>query len=111
MFEQSGHGAVDVIVGEAPINVDNVQTLARILDSCVTRGQPHIVLDLSGVALFDSAGLELLLTVQENCQRRGGAMKLAGTNPLCSEILSVTGVGDHFNCYQNSTEAVGSFVE
>ena len=25
------------------------------------RGQPHVVLDLQGVALIDSAGLELLL--------------------------------------------------
>jgi anti-anti-sigma factor len=111
MFERSRHGAVDVVTGEVPIHVDHVDTLSGVLSQCVAEGQPKIVLDLTGTALFDSAGLELLLTIQKDCQRRGGMLKLAGANPLCTEILSLTGVGNQFNCYENTGEAVRSFVE
>lgn len=111
MFERSRHGAVDVVAGEVPIHVDHVDTLSKVLSQCVAEGQPKIVLDLTGTALFDSAGLELLLTIQKDCQRRGGMLKLAGANPLCTEILSLTGVGSQFNCYENRAEAVRSFVE
>ena len=54
-------------------------------------GQPHVVLDLQGVAVIDSAGLELLLDAQEKCQRMGGALKLA--NPGALVPRSVEGDG------------------
>ena len=34
--------------------------------------------------MIDSAGLELLLDVQEKCQRMGGALKLANLGALVS---------------------------
>ena len=53
------------------------------LESRVETGQPQIVLDLQGVAVIDSAGLELLLDYQEKCQRMGGALKLANVGARC----------------------------
>ena len=57
------------------------------LEARLERGQPLIVLDLQGVALIDSAGLELLLDVQEKCQRMGGALKLANLDALVSRSV------------------------
>ncbi len=83
----------------------------QLLEECGAHGQPHVVLDLGQVPLIDSAGLEMLLDVQEEFQRRGGAMKLAAGQGLCREILGVTGVGAQFELYSEVTSAVGSFVQ
>jgi anti-anti-sigma factor len=68
------------------------------------------VLDLHGVAIVDSAGLELLLDAQEEYQRMGGAMKLANPGALCSEVLKVTGVGARFEVFGDTGSAVRSFL-
>ena len=111
MFERSKQGAVDLIHGSDPLNVEHVEKLALVLEQCIGRGQPRVVLDLEQVPLIDSAGLELLLHMQQRIQNQGGALKLAVQNPLCKEILSVTGVGRHFEIYPEATSAIGSFVQ
>ena len=110
MYEHSKQGAVNVIRGSDPLNADHVEffeaTLARFGDG----GQPHVVFDMQSVPLVDSAGLELLLDIQERFRLRGGTLKLAAVNPLCREILKVTGVGPRFEIFPDSGSAVGSFL-
>jgi len=111
MFEQKCQGAVDVISGGDRISGEHVEELQALLESRLDRGQQHIVLDMQAVALIDSAGLELLLDVQEKCQRVGGALKLANMGALCREVLKATGVGARFEIFSDSGGAVRSFVQ
>lgn len=111
MFERNRQGAVEVVRGDDPLNVDFVPRVLQLLEECRAHGQPRAVLDLENVPLIDSAGLEMLLDVQEDFYRRGGALKLAVRNPLCREILSVTGVAGHFEMFSDANSAVGSFVQ
>ena len=90
--------------------MDHLDEVAKLLRECLSNGQPYIVLDLEKVPLIDSAGLELLLDAKEDFERLGGTLKLAASNPLCDEILSVTGVGRSFEIFPEATSAVGSFV-
>jgi anti-anti-sigma factor len=66
---------------------------------------------LQGVALMDSAGLELLLDTHDDCQRLGGAMKLANPGALCSEVLKMTGVGARFEVFSDTGSAIRSFLQ
>jgi anti-anti-sigma factor len=111
MFQQKPQGAVDVISGGDRISGDYVADLRRLLEARLERGQPLIVLDFQGIALIDSAGLELLLDTQEKCQRMGGALKLASLNALCREVLKTTGIGARFEMFRDSGGAVRSFVQ
>jgi anti-anti-sigma factor len=111
MFARNRQGAVDVISGNDALNADSVPSVLQLLLDCGAHGQPHAVLDLAHVPLVDSAGLEMLLDVQGDFQRRGGTLKLAVGSGLCREILSVTGVGSHFEVFSEATSAVGSFVQ
>jgi anti-anti-sigma factor len=111
VIEQKFQGAVDVISGGERLSGEHVAELASVLDARLEHGQPLIVLDFQGVALIDSAGLELLLDTQEKCQRMGGALKLAGLNALCREVLKVTGVGARIEIFRDSRGAVRSFVQ
>ncbi len=110
MFQTSRQGAVGVISGSEPLTRDHVDQVADLLEQLLAEGQPMSVIDLSRVPLLDSAGLELLLEVQENFVQRGGALKLAAPNPLCRDILMITAVADHFDVYDQVADAVGSFV-
>ena len=74
-------------------------------------GQPIVVLNMSDVPLMDSAGLEALMDVRDTVLLKGGAVKLAGLTQLCEEVLRVTGVGGHFDCYPQVKSAVGSFAQ
>lgn len=109
MFEHSRTGAIDIIRGSDPINLQNSKQLSSLLDDCIAVGQPRIVLDLEKVSLIDSAGLELLLDYQDACAARGGSMKLSGPSPLCSDILSVTDVSSRFEMHHDTLSAVGSY--
>jgi len=108
MFERLTQGAVDLVRGDDPINAEHVEELARLFQE--SRGQPFVVLDLEKVPLVDSAGLELLLDYRESFQQLGGALKLAAANPLCEDILSITGVGAGFEIFREPLSALGSFV-
>jgi anti-anti-sigma factor len=110
MFEQTKQGAIDVVFGSDPLNGDHVDRLRALLESYAEEGQPHVVLDMQGVPLIDSRGLELLLEMFDEYKQMGGALKLASVNQLCAEILKITGVGPHFEIYRDTGVAVGSFV-
>ena len=111
MFKRTKQGAITVITGGAPSTTENREVLSDVLETCLGEGQPRAVLDLQEVALIDSAGLELLLDVQENFEQRAGTLKLAAPNSLCRDILSVTGVGNQFEIYREVKSAVGSFLQ
>jgi anti-anti-sigma factor len=111
VFEHKTQGAVDVISGGDRISGDYVAALANVLEGRINRGKPQVVLDMQGVALIDSAGLEMLLDYQEKCQRMGGAIKLANLGALCREVLKATGVGARFEIFRDLGGAVRSFVQ
>jgi len=110
MFDQKRQGAVDVIGGGDRISGDRVPELADVLHRCVKQGQPRIVLDLNGIAIIDSAGLEVLLDAHDEFQRLGGALKLANPGSLCGEVLKLTGVGAKFEVFEDTGSAVRSFL-
>ncbi len=99
-----------MISGGDRISGDHVAELESMFDACLHQGQPHVVVDLQGVALIDGAGLEALLDAQEKYQRMGGALKLANAGALLREILKVTEVGARFEMFGDARSAVRSFV-
>ena len=110
MFQHKRQGAIDVVSGGDRISGEHVSELSGVLEVCLKRGQPRVVLDLQGVAVMDSAGLELLLSTQEECQRLGGAMKLANPGNLCNEVLKLTGVSARFELFGDTGSAIRSFL-
>lgn len=99
-----------MIGGGDRISGDRVAELSALLEKCSRQGQPRIVLDLRGVAIFDSAGLELLVDAQQQVQHKGGAIKLANPGGLCSDVLKLTGVGAKFEIFEDTGSAVRSFL-
>ena len=110
MFPVTRQGAVAVVAGKETISEQNVDELNRVLEECLREPSPRIVLNLADIPLFDSLGLEWLLDAAERCAERGGQLQIAAPNPLCHDILSATGVGDHFERFEDVRAAVRSFA-
>ncbi len=111
MFQVESQGAVDVVNLQGPLISDSVEDLEKTLDSNLSGGQPMVVLNLTGVPLLDSAGLDALLDARDRINHLGGTVKLSGLTPLCEEVLRVTRVGSHFECHDGTKSAVGSFIQ
>jgi len=111
MFKLQKQGAVKVISGDQPLNAESALSLKRVADDALSQGQPRLVLDLQGIALFDSVGLEALLDLRDRCATRGGALQLAAPSRLCRDILAATGILQQFAIFDDTLSAVGSFAQ
>ena len=100
-----------MIRGDDPLATEHLASIARAAEECLGTGQPRAVFDLAKVPLINSGGLELLLDLRDSFQKRGGALKLAAPNQLVRDILTATGVGNHFEIFTDAVAAVGSFAQ
>ncbi|MEM8865633.1 MAG: STAS domain-containing protein [Planctomycetota bacterium] len=110
MITTEKQGAVTVLTPEMPLVNENAEQLGAALEDRLHGGLPMIVLDLSAVPLIDSLGLTAVLDARDAIRERGGLIKLAGPTPLVSDALLATGVGEHFEVFNNAKLAVGSFA-
>lgn len=103
-------GAIDVIKAPATLSGSDCAQCAADIRASIERHRVRIVLDISGTALIDSNGLEMLLDCNETCLKRGGELVVAGPTPLCAEILDITGIEQELNCHKDLRSALGSFA-
>ena len=111
MFDRTRQGAVDLIRGDQPLTLATFGEFFKVIDGCVNQRQPRIVLDMSGIPLIDSRGLEVLVDCQRHSISRGGSIKLASPSGLCRDILRATNVVAMFDVFDNSIAAAGSFAK
>lgn len=111
MFPFEKQGAVGVVHPKGPLEASHCDEFKRIVLQGLGVGRPMLVVDFHDVPLVDSVGLETLVELRESLESKGGAMKFAAINPLCADILRVTGVGQKFEQHDLVRSAVGSFAE
>lgn len=110
MYTYKRSGAVDTIGGALPLTSENQTAFLNTVQACFSNGQPRIVFDLGNIPLMDSVGLETLLDVRDQCQKRGGVMVLAKPNALCRDILRINGIDNELSIYEDTVTAMGSFA-
>jgi anti-anti-sigma factor len=80
----------DVIVTvRGDIDTQTAGQLWRYLSYLVGQGHHRIVLDLRGMVLIDSSGVEILARVSEWTRRRGGDLVLRSVSPALAEQLEL----------------------
>jgi anti-anti-sigma factor len=68
-------------------------------------GHRHLVLDLSGVSMIDSAGIRALVRGHTTAQRMEGTLRLAGLKPKVRETLDASHLGGVFEIYESADAA------
>jgi anti-sigma B factor antagonist len=83
----SGGDAVVTVRGD--IDANTAGQLWQYLSYLVGQGHHHIVLDLRGMILIDSAGVEILARVSAWTRRKGGELVLRSVSPALAEQLEL----------------------
>jgi anti-sigma B factor antagonist len=76
-----------IVTVRGDIDTQTAGQLWRYLSYLVGQGHHHIVLDLRGMILIDSAGVEILARVSEWTHRKGGELVLRSVSPALAEQL------------------------
>jgi anti-anti-sigma factor len=81
-----GHAIVTV---RGDIDADTALQLWQYPSYLVGQGHHHIVLDLRGMILIDSAGVQVLARVSAWTHRKGGELVLRSASPALAEQLEL----------------------
>ena len=110
MYTVKKQGAVDIIHTETALDSNSAESFGDFTHQMIQAGQQRIVFDMSEVPLIDSAGMEAILNLQDECQRRGGALRIAAPTNLCQDILDVCEISRSVEVLGDVTRAVGRFA-
>ena len=78
-----------VVTVRGDIDAETASQLWQYLSYLVGQGHHHIVLDLRGMVLIDSAGVEVLARVSAWTRRKGGELVLRSVSPALAEQLEL----------------------
>ncbi len=88
------------------LTLQNADELDAMFSEAVEIQKREIILDCKGMAFVDSAGLELLLTMDERMKQKGGVLKIVALNAVCNDILMATRLNTLFHVYTDLHEAI-----
>jgi len=101
------HAVVSV---RGSIYFDTHQALRDALLPLAGGEQPRIVLDLSGVDLCDSSGLNLMAQTHLVARQHGGWLRLVGAQPLVRQVLDATRLTGELPLYDTVDQATGDQI-
>lgn len=104
------HGSVYVVRPDGPLRSETIESIGDLVDSKLTGSAPAVIVDFGDTPLIDSAGLQWLMDLGEECCHRGGCLRLCNVGELCGDLLRITGVGDSIEDFGDLTTALGSFA-
>jgi len=108
--ERSQVGAVTILHPKGPLAQDEVPSFVKLLTDTIGGSFGRLVIDMSGVPLIDSTGLEALLDATETLSQSGQILKMCGTTPLLREVLDLTELDAMFEHYADANAAARSYL-
>lgn len=100
-------GAVVVTV-TGRVLFDTLGPLADRLSDLVAGPSPRIVLDLQGVPMCDSSGLNLFVRTRTELLAADGWLRLAATQPMVDNVLHITNLDRILPRYATVEEATAA---
>jgi anti-anti-sigma factor len=78
-----------IVTVRGDIDTETAGQMWQYLSYLIGQGHHHIVLDLRGMVLIDSAGVEVLARVSAWTRRKGGELVLRSASPALAEQLEL----------------------
>ena len=97
------------LIPEFALIGEHMASLDEEVNNCLDRNDLHLAIDFELVPYIDSEGLEKLLEYYNQIRRKGGSLEIFNPNPLCNEILHITGITDYINIYFNLEKGETSY--
>lgn len=97
------------IDGPITLGADGSERLADKVRSVLQSGEKQVLLNLSGVAYIDSAGLGALVNAYTTVKKQGGALKLVGVTKKLKDLLVITKLSTVFDSFDTEAAALESY--
>jgi anti-anti-sigma factor len=94
-----------VVAVNGSIYFDTHEGLKETLLALAGEEKPRIILDLSGVDLCDSSGLNMMAQTHLTATRNGGWLRLAGVQPIVRQVLDATHLTRMLPLYDTTQQA------
>jgi anti-anti-sigma factor len=102
------HGATSLVALAGDFLEESCEVFKKTVSERFESGIRNIVLDMTGVAVIDSVGLESLLWVNDESTRNSGRFKMVGIGGSVSEALHVTRLVRRFDLEESVESAARS---
>ena len=96
------------IDGPITLGADGSERLTDKVRSVLQSGEKQVLLNLSGVAYIDSAGLGALVNAYTTVKKQGGALKLVGVTKKLKDLLVITKLSTVFDSFDTEAAALES---
>lgn len=109
-IERHIHGAVTVLKPTGSITLQDAEDLR---EQCLVAGRQtlgRLAIDLSAVPFVDSRGLEVLIEVSNEFIDAGHTLRLCALTDTVREVFVLTGIGPHFELFEDASSAARSFL-
>ncbi len=100
---------VAVIGVDGELSDDTLEVFRATAERRLGEGLARFVVNFEKLSSIDSAGLEALLWLQDQCRQRQGDLKLAALDETASQILVMTRLDRRFDVHTDVIEAVKVF--
>ncbi|MEM7474111.1 MAG: STAS domain-containing protein [Planctomycetota bacterium] len=104
-------GSVNVIKVRSSLIGDCVEQCRQRVEDCLKQRKNQLAFDMSESPIVDSDGLEMIVDSQESCLSRGGKLVLIEPQPICKEVLNITGVEDFVAVFDDLRTALKDFAK
>lgn len=88
---------------------DGSNSVSEFLQTLVAEGVRAVVLDMAGVPLMDSRGIQAIVYGYTSLRKRGGQLKLLSLTPRVRQVLDYTRLLTVFEVFDDEEAAVQSF--
>jgi anti-anti-sigma factor len=78
-----------IVTMRGDLDSDSAAQFWQYLGYLIGQGHHHIVLDLRGIILIDSVGVDVIARVSAWTRRKGGDLVLRSASPAVAELLAV----------------------
>lgn len=108
IIERDENG-VSVFVLSGRVDSGGAVELDTVLHQAAAGGKHNMILEMSGVAYMNSAGLRILADVMSANREHGGDLRLVGLNDRVRRVFEIIGFDKFFRVYSTVLEAMEGF--
>ncbi len=113
-FKERRVGSVTILDADAQLRIKlrfggSSVPLADAVESLISAGQTHILLDLDGVSSLGAKSLGELVSAFVTVKDGGGALKIFNLAPTLRQLMRATNLFAVFGLYESEAQAIDSF--
>ena len=100
---------VSIIAIDGRLDAGSSKRVLASVRELLKRNRLNIILDMSGVAFIDSAGVGILLASYRAVDAKGGALKICAIQNQVERVFNMTRLAGFFEIFDDRVSAVKDF--